>query len=205
MIRHNTSYTTASLILAMLVIAALACNLPRPSFLIESTPVTTQGDQPGEANSPTDPPPPTTMPSPSPTSRLLASDFILTTFEGQEYILFDLRGQVVVLNFWASWCVYCANEAPDFQAAWEAYRGQGVMFLGIAVNDYEARSLDYIASHGITYPNGPDKGQRIARDYGVWGLPQTYIVNRLGEVAYTAMTELSYDRLSAEIEQALAQ
>ncbi len=134
-----------------------------------------------------------------------APDFTLVTYDGDEYTLSDLRGQVVVINFWASWCAPCAQEAPDLQRAWEDYRDQGVMFLGVAYVDSEVKAREYIERFGITYPNGPDLGTRISDAYHIRGVPETFVVNPEGEVTFFAMAPLTYSQLSTEIERALAQ
>lgn len=132
-----------------------------------------------------------------------APDFTLTTFDGEQYRLSDLRGRVVVINFWASWCGPCEEEAPDLQAAWEAYRDEGVMFLGVDYVDSEEKALAYLERFGITYPNGPDLGTRISDLYNIKGVPETFIVNPEGEIVFFAMRPLTYEELSAEIEKAL--
>ena len=133
-----------------------------------------------------------------------APDFTLMTYNTDAPItLSDLRGQVVVVNFWASWCAPCAEEAPDLQQAYENYRDQGVTFLGVAYVDSEAKATAYIEQYGITYPNGPDLRSEISDAYNIRGVPETFIVNRDGEIVFFAMEPLTYSRISAAIEQAM--
>lgn len=133
----------------------------------------------------------------------LAPDFTLKTYDDDTITLSGLRGQVVVINFWASWCVPCADEAPGLQKAWETYRDQDVMFIGVDYVDSDAEGRKFIEKYGITYPNGPDLGNRISDAYAIQGVPETFIVDRQGEIAFFAMRPLSFEELSAEIEKAL--
>jgi cytochrome c biogenesis protein CcmG/thiol:disulfide interchange protein DsbE len=133
-----------------------------------------------------------------------APDFTLETYDGQTYKLSDLRGQVVVINFWASWCVPCAEEAPDLEAAWNNYKDQGVIFLGIGYVDSKEKALVFMEEHGVTYPNGADLGTRISDDYNIRGVPETFVINGNGEVTFFAERALTYAELSQEIEKALA-
>ena len=135
-----------------------------------------------------------------------APDFTLTTYDGSEtYTLSELQGQVVVINFWASWCVPCEEEADDLEAAWQFYKDKGVQFLGVAYVDSEAKALEFIAEHGVTYPNGPDLRSQISDLYEIRGVPETFIVDANGEITFFAMEPLTFSRLSAEIDKALAQ
>jgi cytochrome c biogenesis protein CcmG/thiol:disulfide interchange protein DsbE len=110
-----------------------------------------------------------------------APAFTLTTFDGQEIALESLQGKVVVLNFWASWCITCKDEASYLETAWQQYRSrQDVVFLGVAWTDTDAKAKDYIANYGITYQNGPDLGTRISQKYRITGVPETYIIDRKG-------------------------
>jgi cytochrome c biogenesis protein CcmG/thiol:disulfide interchange protein DsbE len=135
-----------------------------------------------------------------------APDFTLTTYNGnRSYTLSELRGQVVVVNFWASWCTSCAEEADDLERAWQEYRDDGVIFLGVAYVDSEAKALEYLEQYNVSYPNGPDLRSKISDAYSIRGVPETFIIDRNGEIVYFAMEPLSYAQLSAEIEKAMAQ
>jgi cytochrome c biogenesis protein CcmG/thiol:disulfide interchange protein DsbE len=106
-------------------------------------------------------------------------NFTLTTFEGEQVELTDLEGKVVVLNFWASWCKPCEQEAADLENAWRQYQPSGeVVFLGVDYVDTESEARAYLEKFGITYPNGPDLGTRISQAFRIKGVPETYFIDR---------------------------
>jgi cytochrome c biogenesis protein CcmG/thiol:disulfide interchange protein DsbE len=136
-----------------------------------------------------------------------APDFTLTAFDGQQYRLSELRGKIVVLNFWASWCKPCEQEAADLETAWRAYQPSGdVVFLGVAWTDTEKKSLEYLDRFGISYPNGPDLGTRISQSYRTTGVPETYIIDKDGNLAYVKLSPfLSLDEIRQAIDPLLRQ
>jgi cytochrome c biogenesis protein CcmG/thiol:disulfide interchange protein DsbE len=110
--------------------------------------------------------------------------FTLTTFQGEQIAIEDLRGKVVLINFWASWCKPCEQEAADLEAAWRFYQPRGdVVFLGIDYVDTEAEARAYLQKFDITYPNGPDLGTRISQAFRIRGVPETYLVDPQGKLA----------------------
>jgi cytochrome c biogenesis protein CcmG/thiol:disulfide interchange protein DsbE len=111
--------------------------------------------------------------------------FQMTTFDGQEIATEAYAGQVVVINFWASWCKPCEQEARELEEAYQYYRpGEEVVFLGLAYVDTEPNSLAYLQKFGITYPNGPDLATRVSQMFRVRGVPETFIIDRTGNLAY---------------------
>jgi cytochrome c biogenesis protein CcmG/thiol:disulfide interchange protein DsbE len=94
--------------------------------------------------------------------------------------LSDLHGKAVVVNFWASWCIPCRDEAPVLQKTYERYRDQGLVVLGVDVNDFKADARRFMKRYGITYPVAYDgKGSTVGK-WGVRGFPETFFVDRSG-------------------------
>jgi len=135
----------------------------------------------------------------------MAPDFTITSFEGETITLSDLRGQVVIINFWASWCPPCREEAPYLEATWRKYQEQGVVFIGVDYVDTEKEALAYIEEFDITYFNGPDLGTRISHDYRMDGVPETYYVAKNGELRGVKIGPLAPPELDEKIEELLAE
>jgi cytochrome c biogenesis protein CcmG/thiol:disulfide interchange protein DsbE len=111
-----------------------------------------------------------------------APDFSLTSFDGETYRLADLKGKAVVINFWASWCIPCRDEAPALERAWQTYRDRGLVVLGVDYVDTEPEAKAFIAEFAQTYPNGPDLGTRISQAYDITGVPETYFIDKQGNL-----------------------
>jgi cytochrome c biogenesis protein CcmG/thiol:disulfide interchange protein DsbE len=141
---------------------------------------------------------------PSPLVGHQAPAFTLPLFDGKTWALDDHRGQVVVLNVWASWCIpACYNEAPALEAAWQRYGGRGVVFVGVNYQDREAAAHEFLARFRHTFPNGPDAGSRVAIAYGVRGVPETFFIDREGRLAHRHVGEITLDALVQQLERLL--
>lgn len=112
--------------------------------------------------------------------------------------LADLSGQPVVLNFWASWCLACRDEAAVLEAGWREH-GPGVAFVGIAVNDEPALARAFIERYGKTYHLGPDAEGRVAIDYGLFGVPETFFIAPGGRILSRHVGPLTEDELERRI------
>jgi cytochrome c biogenesis protein CcmG/thiol:disulfide interchange protein DsbE len=138
-------------------------------------------------------------------------NFALPLFSGyeldgqSEIHLQDLRGKVVVINFWASWCKPCEQEAAELQQAWTEYEPTGqVMFLGVDYVDTEPEARVYLKKFGITYPNGPDLATRISQYFRIKGVPETYFVDQNGVLQYVQVGPFtSIDQIRAQIDPLL--
>jgi cytochrome c biogenesis protein CcmG/thiol:disulfide interchange protein DsbE len=129
-----------------------------------------------------------------------APGFELPALEGDDTVrLSNHRGQVVVINFWASWCNPCRDEHPDLQAAWNRYRDQGMVLLGVMYQDSEAGARDYLEEFGGDWPILEDPGARAAIDYGVFGVPETVFIAPDGTVAHKVVGPVTYPQLSTWI------
>ena len=133
-----------------------------------------------------------------------APSFDLDQFDGGHFAVTDHLGQPVVINFWASWCVPCKEEASALEEAWHHYSAHGVTFVGVDIQDTEVDARSFIQQYNITYPNGPDTAGRITIDYGVVGIPVTFFVDRGGVIVRRFVGPIAYQDLASWTEELIA-
>jgi cytochrome c biogenesis protein CcmG, thiol:disulfide interchange protein DsbE len=131
-----------------------------------------------------------------------APDFTLSLFEGRTVRLSDFKGKVVFLNFWASWCPPCRAEARLLEQSWQSYKDQGVVFLGVDIQDTEGAARGFIRESGIIYPNGRDPQDRTAIDFGVYGIPETFFIDAQGRITYKHIGGLDWKTIAAKLDDA---
>jgi cytochrome c biogenesis protein CcmG, thiol:disulfide interchange protein DsbE len=147
---------------------------------------------------------PRSLPSPLPGKP--APDFALAMLDEPDTVrLADLRGEVVVLNFWASWCMECRYEHSDLSLAATMYESRGVRFFGVLYNDTPANGRAWIREMGgQSYPALLDSGSRTAVSYGLYGVPETFIIDRDGIVVHKQIGPITVSKLATLLEPLLA-
>lgn len=129
-----------------------------------------------------------------------APDFTLKTLDGGSTVhLAALRGQVVVVNFWASWCAECHVEHGALAAAWDRYRDQGMTMVGVSFQDTTRDALAYGQAAGVSWPLVADPDSSTGLAFGISGVPETIFIGRDGRVAAKVVGPVSYGALSEEI------
>jgi cytochrome c biogenesis protein CcmG, thiol:disulfide interchange protein DsbE len=143
---------------------------------------------------------------PSPLVGRPAAPFALTSFEGAPMQLGALRGKVVVLNFWASWCYpACYEEAPVLERGWRAYRDRDVVVLGVDIQDKDEAGRKFISDFSLTFPNAPDPSGKVSVDYGVYGVPETFFIDRAGAIRVKHVSAVTDQVFRDTVEALLAE
>ena len=132
-----------------------------------------------------------------------APTFRLVSLAGTTIDLAGLRGQPVVVNFWASWCIPCREEAPLLRSATERYAAQNVAFLGIVYQDSAASAQAFVDRYAVPYPSLLDPDGRTALDYGVYGVPETFFIATDGTIRAKQIGQLDVASLERGIAEAL--
>jgi len=141
---------------------------------------------------------------PSPLVGKPAAPFSLGLFDGRRLSLDDLRGQIVVLNFWASWCYpACYEEAPVLERGWHTYRARGVSVVGVDIQDTEEPARRFIQQFSLSFPNVPDPTGKISVDYGVYGVPETFFIDKTGRIRKKHVGAVTDEVFTREVERLL--
>jgi peroxiredoxin len=128
-----------------------------------------------------------------------APDLSLETLDGKMVRLADLRGQVVLLNFWATWCAPCRAEMPEIQSAYDANRARGFEVLAINLQERPEEIRPFLAELGLSFPVLLDRDGVVSRQYLARALPASYLIDREGIIRYGRIGTLSHDALAEQL------
>jgi peroxiredoxin len=123
-----------------------------------------------------------TVPAVAPLST--APDFTLRTMGGPNMRLQEQRGQVVMVNFWATWCGPCRQEMPHLNRLYEKYKASGFVLLGVNVDDDARNAADVAAKLGVTFPVLLDTDKKVSKLYDLATMPSTVLIDRDGKIRY---------------------
>ncbi len=133
-----------------------------------------------------------------------APSFRLSRLEGSGQVsLASLRGKVVVLNFWASWCIPCKQEAAILESGWQRWRDRGVVVLGVDSEDFTGDGKAFAAHYGVTYPLVHDGPGSVKDRYGVTGYPETFFIDALGKVVHYIAGPVTRSTFDTNVRKAL--
>lgn len=137
---------------------------------------------------------------PSPLVGRPAPAFTLPVVDGgSEVRLADLRGRVVVVNFWASWCVPCREEAQALEAVWQRYRAGGLSMVGVNIQDRRAAAREFLDATRPSYPNVVDATGATSIAYGIYGVPETFVIDRDGRIRARHVGAITAEALAAHL------
>ena len=132
-----------------------------------------------------------------------APGFSLPDLGDSEVALADFQGKAVVVNFWTTWCPECTDEMPALEAIHRAY-GDRVAVLGVNMREPRAVVAPFVERLGVSYPVLLDRSERVAKQYRVTGVPETWIIAPDGTAALHRLGPMSYDQLAAALDEILA-
>jgi peroxiredoxin len=130
------------------------------------------------------------------------ADFTLTDLSGKSWTLSSLRGKIVLVNFWATWCPPCRKEMPDLDTLAHRFAKQGLVVLSLSDEDDHAKVAAYVSSHNINYPILLDPDGTTAKKFHVEGIPKTFIFDRTGKVAAQSIDMRTQGQFLAMLQQA---
>jgi cytochrome c biogenesis protein CcmG/thiol:disulfide interchange protein DsbE len=136
----------------------------------------------------------------APRPNAIAPDFSLQSFDGRMVNLADLRGKTVVLNFWASWCIPCRDEQPVLNAVAKRYSDGNVAFVGINMQDTRPDALSFLQQYHVSYAEVVDPDGKVYINYGVVGVPETYVLDREGRIRQKLVGPVVEEQLTATLE-----
>jgi cytochrome c biogenesis protein CcmG/thiol:disulfide interchange protein DsbE len=128
-----------------------------------------------------------------------APDFTLAQLDGPQFTLSKLRGQIVIINFWASWCTECHTEQSALNDTWQQFRDSGVVVVGVNFQDTSSDARDYVRTAGVSYPIVEDADSRTALAFGVRGIPETFIIDGSGRTANRVIGPVDAAKLAGQI------
>ncbi len=132
-----------------------------------------------------------------------AIDFSIERFDGGSFQLSDHKGKPVLINFFASWCVACGTEVPVLAKVSPEYIKKGVVFVGVAINDTENKARKFIGKYNLSYATGLDKSGEIRRNYQIYGMPTTLLVDKQGIIKYLHLGGVTEDSIRHELDKLL--
>jgi thiol-disulfide isomerase/thioredoxin len=115
------------------------------------------------------------------------SDWTLKTLDGQSRTLSQLKGKVVFLNFWATWCPPCRAEMPSMEALYQRFRNDGLEFVAVDIMESVADVGEFINEYKLTFPVALDANGKVSNGYGIQAIPETFIIDRDGKIILTAV------------------
>ena len=134
----------------------------------------------------------------------VAAPFTLELMDGHVLELASLENKVVLVDFWASWCAPCRQEAPVLKHVYQEYSDQPVEFVGVDIWDRQEDAYQFVEDFEVPYPNGVDESGEIAIDYGVRGIPEKFFIGKDGRVLRKFVGPMQADALRTALDELLA-